>query len=115
MGDTLPLVSIIIPTHNRAAMLREAMASVAAQIYSHWELLVVDDRSTDETESLVRGIAARDPRVRYLRSSGPGMGATRNTAIVTARGSISLFWMTTTCGSRINWKSRWHFWSVIRK
>src|SRR5689334_10907074 len=51
------LVSVILPTFNRAHFLPEAFASIAAQSFSNWELIVVDDGSTDDTESVVRAWA----------------------------------------------------------
>lgn len=61
---TAPLVSVVLPTHNRAAVLPRAIASVQAQTYPAWELIVVDDASTDETPGLVRELA--DPRIFLL-------------------------------------------------
>ena len=67
MGATRPLVSVIIPSRNRAAMLREALGSVFSQegvgdIFE-MEVIVIDDASSDETPEVVRQF----PRVRYLR------------------------------------------------
>lgn len=59
------LVSVILPTYNRADLIGRAIASVVAQTYPHWELIVVDDASTDRTEQVVRSFA--DPRIAYLR------------------------------------------------
>jgi glycosyltransferase involved in cell wall biosynthesis len=62
------LVSIGIPTFNRAERLARAAASALAQTYSNIELVISDNGSTDATDELCRRLAARDPRVRYLRS-----------------------------------------------
>jgi len=62
-----PLVSICVPTHNRAALLQESLRTICAQGYSPLEILISDDASTDETERLCRELASRDPRVRYVR------------------------------------------------
>ncbi len=59
------LVSIVMPTHNRAPLLRNAIRSALAQTYSNIEILVMDDASTDQTEAIVREID--DPRLKYVR------------------------------------------------
>lgn len=81
-----PMVSIIMPTRNRAAILPKAIASVLAQDYQAWELLVVDDGSEDDTAAVVAAIA--DPRVRYLPGTGQGAAAARNIGHAAARGAI---------------------------
>lgn len=84
------MVSVIIPTHDRARLLARAMRSVLAQSYRDIELIVVDDASTDDTERLVANFD--DPRVRYIRhDSKLGAAAARNTGIRAARGSFIAF------------------------
>lgn len=76
-----PLVSIIIPTFNRAHFIWEALESVLAQTYENWECIVVDDGSTDETEELMVIYCAKDNRFRYHHrpSTRPkGANACRN-------------------------------------
>jgi len=87
---TPPIVSVVIPTHNRFRMLRRAVASVLAQTYEPFELIVVDDASTDETPRVSETFG--DPRLRYLRreASGSAAGA-RNTGIEAARGELIVF------------------------
>jgi glycosyltransferase involved in cell wall biosynthesis len=69
-----PQVTVILPTYNRSWGLRRAVASVLAQTYSEFELLIVDDASTDDTEAVARSFA--DPRVRYVRQPhNVGIGA----------------------------------------
>ena len=83
-------VSVIIPTHNRSELLLEAIASVQAQTFRDFELIVVDDGSTDNTESVVRVIA--DSRIRYHRNQWTGLPAVgRNTGIRMARGEYIAF------------------------
>ncbi len=60
-----PLVSIIIPTYNRAHLIGETLDSVIAQTYKNWECIVVDDGSTDYTEELLAFYCERDPRIKY--------------------------------------------------
>lgn len=61
-----PTVSVIISTYNRPALLTRAIDSVLAQTYAAFELLVIDDRGTPDTQSVVRDIMKRDPRVSYF-------------------------------------------------
>ncbi len=81
-----PGVSIVIPTYNRAKLLPRAVAAVQAQSYAAWELIVVDDASTDGTVELVTALAATDPRIRLFRNSGArGPGGARNTGLAQCR------------------------------
>src|SRR5215469_1427014 len=61
-----PLVTVVIPTWNRRQMVSEAVASVVAQTYQHWQLIVVDDGSTDDTISYLERFAV--PNLQILRS-----------------------------------------------
>ncbi len=63
-----PLVSVIIPTHNRAGYLRQSLASALAQTYHDIEIVVVDNCSTDGTPDVVAELAGNDDRVRYVRN-----------------------------------------------
>lgn len=89
MADA-PEVSVIIPSFNRAQSVVRAIASVCRQRFQRWELIVVDDASTDDTEQVVKSVV--DSRVRYvrtLRSSGPA--AARNAGVRSARARIISF------------------------
>lgn len=83
---TAPLISVVLPTRNRAALLPRAIATVLDQRYANWELLVVDDASTDDTPAVLAGID--DPRVRALAGPGRGVCAARNVALAAAAGSL---------------------------
>jgi GT2 family glycosyltransferase len=83
-----PLVSVVIPTYNRAYCLRRTIESVLAQTHSHLEVLVVDDGSTDQTESLVKSMAAADARVLYGSRQNSGVAAARNHGFRCARGDF---------------------------
>jgi len=89
---SLPLASIILPTHNRKTMLLHAIESVIAQTYQNWELIVVNDASEDGTDDLVRNFMMNDSRISYIqnRSSLGGSGA-RNAGIAAARGHYVSF------------------------
>lgn len=83
-------VSVVIPTYNRASSLERSVTSVLRQSRSPLEVIVVDDASTDATESLVTGLG--DRRVRYLRhEANRGGSAARNTGIDAARGDWIAF------------------------
>ncbi len=78
------LVSFIIPTYNRAYILPKAIASILAQTNSNWELIIVDDGSTDNTKKLVE--AYSDGRIKYVFQGNKGPSAARNTGFKHAQG-----------------------------
>ena len=82
------LVSIIIPVHNRPALLREATASVLAQTYRPVEVIIVDDGSTDQTGREADALAERHSEVRVIHRRNGGSGAARETGRVAARGEF---------------------------
>jgi glycosyltransferase involved in cell wall biosynthesis len=85
-----PKVSVILPTFNRLAYLREAIASVLAQRHTDWELIIADDGSADETQTFLRSI--RDDRVKILWLGHRGNpAAVRNSALREARGIYLAF------------------------
>lgn len=90
MTDTPPLVSVILPSYNRAHTLLRAVNSVLNQDYREIELIVVDDASTDGSADLLKGIA--DPRLRVIRHDrNKGVAGATNTGIRAARGEIIAF------------------------
>lgn len=87
-----PLVSCIIPTHNRRVLLERAMESVLSQSYKNLQAIIVDDASSDDTEALVRRFAVKDQRVRYIKNPSPlGPGGARNVGIASANGDLIAF------------------------
>jgi glycosyltransferase involved in cell wall biosynthesis len=85
------LVSVLIPTYNRAYCLPRAIDSALAQTYPHVEILVVDDGSTDTTADLVRERYGCDERVRSVRQANGGVSAARNHGLRLARGDYVAF------------------------
>ena len=85
----MPTVSVIIPTYNRASMLREAIQSVLDQTYSDFEIIVVDDGSTDNTGDVVSVFS--DTRIRYVFQENRGRSNARNHALSLARGEYIAF------------------------
>ena len=83
-----PAVSVIIPTYNRAQMLCEALASVRRQTVQDFEVLVVDDGSSDDTAAVAKAFA---PQAIYLRQEHGGVAAARNLGIRSARASYIAF------------------------
>ncbi len=85
-----PQVSVVIPTYNRARLVARAIRSALAQTFDDFEVIVVDDGSTDDTERVVAGFD--DPRVRYVpHSANGGEAAARNTGVAAARGIYIAF------------------------
>ena len=83
-----PLVSVVIPTYNYGRFLPEAIESVRAQTYPHWEIAVVDDGSTDETAGFLE---RQGPEVRWWRQANRGVSAARNRGIEETRGDLVAF------------------------
>jgi glycosyltransferase involved in cell wall biosynthesis len=86
-----PVVSVVMPVFQGREHLAAAIESVLTQTFEQFELLVVDDGSTDGTGDIARAYAERDPRVRYQRQENAGQGAARNAGIEAARGEAIAF------------------------
>lgn len=86
--DRAPRVSVVIPTHNRAALVCEAIDSALAQTYRDFEVLVVDDGSTDATAAVLPARFGGDPRVHLVRQENRGAAAAQNTGVRLARGEF---------------------------
>lgn len=84
-------VSVIIPAHNAADTLSAALDSLVAQSHPHWEAIVVDDGSGDQTAGVAQRHAAGDARIRLIRQPQAGVAAARNTGIAAARYETLLF------------------------
>jgi glycosyltransferase involved in cell wall biosynthesis len=91
-GAMSPDISVVLCTWNRAALLGDALAALLAQHDPPtFEILVVDNASTDDTRAVVERHAATDPRIRYVREHRQGLSYARNTGIALSRGSIVAF------------------------
>jgi len=97
-GPPVPQVSIVLATHDDAAWLDGAIATVRAQRFADWELLIVDDGSTDDTAAVVARHDA-DPRIRYLPGPHAERCVARNRGIAAARGPFIAF---------LDADDRWH-------
>jgi glycosyltransferase involved in cell wall biosynthesis len=84
----MPLVSVIMPAFNRADTIRRAIRSVQAQTFTDWELIVVDDGSTDDTVALIEGC---DPRLKLIRQENQGTAGARNVGLSASAGSYVAF------------------------
>jgi glycosyltransferase involved in cell wall biosynthesis len=74
----MTLVSIIMPTYNRADTIRRAIRSVQKQTFTDWELIVVDDGSTDNTAALIEGC---DPRLKLIRQGNQGTASAQHRSV----------------------------------
>ncbi|CAN5471964.1 glycosyltransferase [soil metagenome] len=87
--DSKPLVTAIIPTHNRSVLLERAMDSVLEQTWENMEIVVVDDASDDETPQLLENLSKKYSHVKVIRNQTPKKAAaSRNIAIENARGEF---------------------------
>ena len=90
IGNGSVLVSVIVPTYNHATHLSRALRSVFKQTYKNWELIVVDNHSTDNTEALVKSF--NSSRIKYLKINNHGVIAvSRNAGIEVAEGEWIAF------------------------
>jgi glycosyltransferase involved in cell wall biosynthesis len=76
MRTFTPKVSVIIPTYNRSSLVKEAVKSVLAQTFKDFEVIVIDDGSTDDTRNVIEGIG--DGRVKYFHKQNGGVSSARN-------------------------------------
>jgi len=86
-----PILSVIMPVLNAALHIKEALAALQSQNFSDWELLCVDNGSSDNSEELLQSHASHDPRIKLLREGAPGAWAARNTGLSHARGRFVSF------------------------
>jgi glycosyltransferase involved in cell wall biosynthesis len=85
-GQSPELVSVIIPAFNAATNIRQTLDSVRAQTYQNYEVIVVDDGSSDDTTAIVEELVRKDSRFQLVRQENRGVGDARNSGIRKARG-----------------------------
>jgi len=85
------LVSVVIPCYNQARFLGEAIESVLSQTYADFEVIVVDDGSTDDTAGVASSYAAEDARVRLISQENRGLAGARNRGLAEAGGEYVVF------------------------
>lgn len=87
------LVTVITPCYNAAATIGNAIKSVLAQTYSKWEMIVVDDCSSDDSADIIKSFSSKDPRIRYFKTdvSSGSPALPRNIGIDNASGDVIAF------------------------
>lgn len=86
-----PLISVIMPAYDMQKFIAESISSVIAQSYTNWELIIVDDGSTDQTSSIVAKFIKLDNRIKYFYQPNSGQGKARNLAIHESNGALVAF------------------------
>ena len=86
-----PFISIVMPAYNAEKYIGHSIRSVLDQTYSNWELIVVDDGSTDATAEAVQRAVNGDQRIRYLFQQNGRLGKARNTGVMNSKGSLIAF------------------------
>jgi glycosyltransferase involved in cell wall biosynthesis len=87
----IPFISIIVPCYNAEEYIDAALGSIAAQSYAHWECIVVNDGSTDQTESKIMAWQARDARFKIISQENKGVSDARNAGLDQKSGDCVLF------------------------
>ncbi len=84
-----PIVSIVMPAYNNSQFIGQAISSVQKQLFESWELLVINDGSVDDTQSIIEDIAKTDPRIKiYYHKHNQGLVSTLNHGLAEAKGSL---------------------------
>lgn len=91
MAAETPVISIVIPLYNAGRWIMETLQSVQAQTFPQWEIVVVNDGSTDDGPALVQAAAARDPRIRFFQQANAGPAVARHFGAQQVRGEWLLF------------------------
>ena len=85
------MISIIIPVYNREQYIEECIRSIQAQTYKNYEIILIDDGSTDNTLAICRGLAQQDPAIRILEGAHAGVSAARNIGLDEVQGNYVFF------------------------
>lgn len=104
-----PLVSIITPTYNSEKFIAQTIISVLNQSYTNWEMIIVDDCSTDKTQQIITSYQEKDYRIKLIKlDKNSGAGVARNEAIIISKGRFIAFldsddlWKSTKLEKQIN-------------
>ncbi|PKP49342.1 MAG: hypothetical protein CVT95_03475 [Bacteroidetes bacterium HGW-Bacteroidetes-12] len=106
-----PLVSIIIPCYNAEKYIAETIQSVINQTYSNWELIIVNDGSTDGSVTILKQFIEKDNRIKLINKFNSGVSGTRNKGLEIAKGNFITFldaddvWHTTNLEKKVNFLS----------
>lgn len=116
MTDKKVMVSVIMPAYNCAEYMKNSVGSVIAQSFTDWELIVVDDCSTDNTKQVVDDFSRKDERIKYVRlDKNSGAAQARNKGIQLARGKYAAFldsddiWMPSKLEKQVDFMSKGGF------
>lgn len=106
-----PRISIVLPIYNRESTLSKAIDSVRSQLFEQWELLCIDDGSTDNSVELVKEYQTRDDRIKLFEINHKGVAAARNKGLDEARGQIISY-----LDSDNSWRSNYLYdvWNALR-
>lgn len=102
-----PLVTVVVPVYNGEKYLADTLRSVLEQSYNTLEIIIINDGSTDKTESIIKTFCQKDPRIRYFYQSNSGLSSARNTGIKMASGRLISFidaddlWMKDKLGKQV--------------
>lgn len=91
INESVPLVTVVMPAFNASRYIATAIKSVQDQTYPAWELIVVDDGSTDSTAEIVEDLCRLDNRIKLVRQKNGKQGKARNAALALANGSLIAF------------------------
>jgi teichuronic acid biosynthesis glycosyltransferase TuaG len=92
MFENLPLVSVITPTFNCSNFIQKTIESVQNQTYKHWEMIIVDDCSQDDTGNIIKTISDNDERIHFIQlNTNGGPAKARNIAMQNAKGRFIAF------------------------
>ena len=87
-----PLVSIVVPMHNAARFIHDTIQTAQAQTYKNWEMLIVDDASTDDSVAIVKNYVEADSRIRLLsQTTNGGAAKARNAGVAASKGRYIAF------------------------
>ena len=85
------MISVIMPVYNVEDYVAEAIESVRQQSYGEWELLLIDDGSTDESSKICKAYAEKEEKIRYIRKENGGVSSARNRGLPEAAGEWIYF------------------------